>query len=163
MTLNNFKVMQEEIEFRSFTGEVLSHINTAKPMFGLGSGGHIGPHGGHVAAAQAHSSVTTKQEFWLKLADGTEKSVQLNGYDIPLRESQKISILMAQTKTSKSAYYVALINLTSSLTHIIHGAESILEELIDFYPNRLSSFLMFLIKLIFFIGLFIGTRVLYPG
>lgn len=148
MTLSNFKVNKQEIEFYSFTGEVLSQNKYSEThVWSSGGGGHIGPRGGHVAASQAHSSVTTKQEFWLKLDDGTEKSVQLGGYDIPLRESQKISILMAQTETSEGAYYAALINHASGITHEILSASSILDKLIDFYPNAYKFILWYFTKL----------------
>jgi hypothetical protein len=149
MNLDSFKAGKEDIRFWSFTGEVISQNKYSEThVWSSGGGGHLGPRGGHVAAAQTHSSVTTKQEFWLKLDDGTEKSVQLGGYDIPLRESQKISILMAQTETSESAYYAALINHTSSKTHTILSADSILDKLIDFNPKPLRSFLWLLTKLI---------------
>lgn len=136
MNLDSFKAGKEDIKFWSFTGEVISQNKYSEThVWSSGGGGNIGPRGGHVAAVQTHSSVTTKQDFWLKLDDGTEKSVQLGGYDIPLRERQKISILMAHTETSESAYYAALINHASGITHEILSASSILDKLIDFYPN----------------------------
>lgn len=148
MNLDSFKAGKEDIRFWSFTGEVISQNKYSEThVWSSGGGGNIGPRGGHLAAAQTHSSVTTKQEFWLKLDDGTEKSVQLGGYDIPLRESQKISILMAQTETSESAYYAALINHASGITHEILSASSILDKLINFYPNAYKSILWYFTKL----------------
>jgi hypothetical protein len=162
MNLDSFKAGKEDIRFWSFTGEVISQNKYSEThVWSSGGGGHLGPRGGHVAAAQTHSSVTTKQEFWLKLDDGTEKSVQLGGYDIPLRESQKISILMAQTETSESAYYAALINHTSSKTHTILSADSILDNLIDFNPKPLDSFIWFLMKLIFPFALILSLSATY--
>lgn len=160
MTSNNFKVNNDEIIFWSFTGVVLSQNKYSETrVWSSGGGGHVGPHGGHVAAAQTHSSATTKQEFWLKLDDGKEESINLSGYDIPIRESQKISVLMAQTKTSKSAYYVSLINHNSGVTHKINGAEELLTKLIDFYPNPFRAFLWFLAKLTFLIATLVYLNV----
>lgn len=163
MTSNNFKVNNDEIIFLSFTGVVLSQNKYSETrVWSSGGGGHVGPHGGHVAPAQTHSSATTKQEFWLKLDDGKEKSINLSGYDIPIRGSQKISVLMAQTKTSTSAYYVTLLNYASGTTHTILGAESILEKLINFYPNPFISLMWFLMKLIFLGVIFVTALIIMP-
>lgn len=56
------------------------------------------------------SDVVIKHEFWLKTPDGKEEEIQLSGYDIPLREGQEVSMLLAFPKGGEYSWYVALIN-----------------------------------------------------
>lgn len=99
------------MQFNVVTGEILgSNKFSETHVSSSGGGGYVGRDGGHIRAPQVSSSTTTNHEFWIKTEEGKEKSIQLKGYDIAIREGQKISIITATTPQSKSSYYCSLIN-----------------------------------------------------
>ncbi|VVP59735.1 hypothetical protein PS850_06123 [Pseudomonas fluorescens] len=106
--MESFKHKNKAVEFSKVTGEVLSQNKYSETrVSSSGGGGYIGKQGGHVQAPKIQTTIIKKQEFWIKKADGTEESVKLTGYDIPLREGQFITLISATTNDAKSTYYTA--------------------------------------------------------
>ena len=113
--MDSFKHKNKEIEFWQVTGEVLGQNKYSEThVSSSGGGGHVTQHGGHVSAPKVHSTTVTNHEFWIKTDDGTEESVQLSGYDIPLREGQRITLISAGVKGYDSGYFSILVNHNTS-------------------------------------------------
>jgi len=58
-------------------------------------------------------SSVTKHDIWLQEEDGTEVSIQISGYDIPIRVGQRVSVLAAALAGEEDGHAVALINHAS--------------------------------------------------
>jgi len=108
--MENLKIGNQEFEFFSYTGEVLSQDKFSETHVSGGGGG--GAHG-HSRDVHVSSRVVTKHEFWLKTDDGKEVSVQLTGHDIPLREGQRVTVVYMQNVQFDTGYAALLINHTS--------------------------------------------------
>ncbi|NVK25944.1 MAG: hypothetical protein HWE10_13540 [Gammaproteobacteria bacterium] len=121
--MENFKHKNKDIEFWSETGEILGQNKYSEThVSSSGGGGYVGKHGGHVSAPQVHSTTVTNHEFWIKKEDGSEKSVQLAGHDIPLREGQKITLISAGVKGKDSGYFSVLVNHNANKHWFINKA-----------------------------------------
>jgi hypothetical protein len=109
--VENFKWFDQEFEFSTLSGEVFSNNKFSEThVSSSGGGGHVDPqYGGHVAAAQMHSTVTTVHQFWVRDDAGKEHSINLRGIDVPLAVGQKI-ILLASGFVGKKQHYVLLLN-----------------------------------------------------
>lgn len=128
--MENFKHKNKEIEFWSVTGEILGQNKYSEThVSSSGGGGYVGKHGGHVSAPQVHSTTVTNHEFWIKKEDGSEKSVQLAGHDIPLREGQKITLISAGVKGKDSGYFSVLVNHNANKHWFINKADSLNKHL----------------------------------
>ncbi|GGB05388.1 hypothetical protein [Agarivorans gilvus] len=80
--METLKVDWHELEVNQYRGTVLSQIK--------------------------RSQGATKHEFWLKLEDGLERSFQVYGFDIALREGQDITVCYAGSP-GKSNYQPMLV------------------------------------------------------
>ena len=99
------------IEFLQVTGEILGTEKRAETHISSSGGGGYSYQGtGHSSAPSIHSTVITKHEFWLRLADGTEKAVQLSGQDIPLRVGQRVTLVWARLSGTQSDVLSILVN-----------------------------------------------------
>mgnify|MGYP000277111991 CR=1 FL=1 len=128
--MENFKHRNKEIEFWSVTGEVLDQNKYSEThVSSSGGGGYVGKHGGHVSAPSVHSTTVTNHEFWIKKEDGSEKSVQLAGHDIPLRGGQKITLISAGIKGKDSGYFSVLVNHNANQHWFINKASSLNQHL----------------------------------
>lgn len=124
--MESFKHKNKAVEFSKVTGEVLSQNKYSETrVSSSGGGGYIGKQGGHVQAPKIQTTIIKKQEFWIKKADGTEESVKLTGYDIPLREGQFITLISATINDAKSTYYTALVNHSAKNHHVISNASDL--------------------------------------
>jgi len=100
----------QTFEFTVVTGDILSQNKFSETHVSGGGGG--GTHG-HSSNISISSQAITKQEFWIKTDDGKEKSIQLSGFDIPLREGQRISIVNMWDKEKEVYWHVCLVNHTA--------------------------------------------------
>lgn len=124
--MENFKYRNKEVEFSEVTGEVLGQNKYSEThVSSSGGGGYVGQHGGHVSAPQVRSTAITNHEFWIKTDDGAEKSVQLSGCDIPLREGHKITLITAGLKGKKSSYHSILVNHNAKKHWFIKEAQEL--------------------------------------
>ena len=97
--MRSFTHKKNTIDFWQVTGEVLSHDKHSEThVSSYGGGGYVGPQGGHISPAIVSSTVTNKQDIWIKADDGQELSLHLTGVDVPLRAGQKITVLLAKRK-----------------------------------------------------------------
>lgn len=110
--MENFKWDDKEFEFAKLTGEVFSNNKFSEThVSSSGGGGHVDPqYGGHVAAAQVSSTVTTVHEFWIKDDKGEEHPVNLRGHDIPLALGQKITLISSGLVGAPQHHYVLIYN-----------------------------------------------------
>ena len=109
--MENFKYLDKEIEFYQVTGTVLNNDKYSKThVSSSGGGGYVSQYGGHVSAPQVTSSTTTHQEIWIKSESGAEESLQLVGFDIPLRPGHKITLISAGNKDSDRCWNTILVN-----------------------------------------------------
>lgn len=91
------------------SGEVLgSEKFSEMEVFAAPMPGNVGGFG--FPLIHAHS--LTCQNFWLRLADGREKPVQIKGADIPLRAGQRVTVIYARLKGQETGYCGALVNHT---------------------------------------------------
>lgn len=128
--MENFKHRKKEIEFWSVTGEILGQNKYSEThVSSSGGGGYVGRHGGHVSSPSVHSTTVTNHEFWIKKEDGSEKSVQLAGHDIPLREGQKITLISAGIKGNDSGCFSVLVNHNANKHWFINKAASLNKRL----------------------------------
>ncbi len=109
--MQNFVIGKKVVELSKVTGEVLSSDKFSETHVYSRGGGPLP--GGGSSAPSVHSDVTTKQEFWIKTDDGSEKPIQLSGVDIPMRVGQKITVISAQRVGKKLRIYAALVNHTA--------------------------------------------------
>lgn len=75
-----------------------------------GGGGYVGPKGGYVAAPRVHSTVHRTHEMWLRTASGVEQQFRFVNLDVPLCESQQVTVLVAGTADGKQSRLVEVIN-----------------------------------------------------
>lgn len=124
--MENFRYKNRELEFWSVTGEVIGQNKYSEThISSSGGGGYINQHGGHISAPTISSSVVTNQEFWIRRANGVEKSVQLSGRDIPLRQGQVITLISAGLKGKDSGYYSILVNHNAKRHWFINKADQL--------------------------------------
>ncbi|MCM2680716.1 hypothetical protein [Echinimonas agarilytica] len=128
--MKNFKYKRKEVEFWSITGEILSQNKYSEThVHSSGGGGYVGKDGGHVSPPNVHSNTITNHEFWIKKSDGSEKSIQLSGHDIPLRPGQRITIISAGMKGKDSGYYSVLVNHHANEHWFLNKAEALNKQL----------------------------------
>jgi hypothetical protein len=145
--MESFFHKNKEVAFSSVTGIVLggqekrseTHVSSS------GGGGYVGKNGGHVSAAQVHSTVTTKHEFWIELEDGTEKAVQLSGCDIPLKEGHKITLVSVNKSKRNREFYTFLVNHNTKSSNVIMSGEFI-NAVFSIAPvRRVISFILIMV------------------
>lgn len=109
--MEEFTHRGKTIEFKSVTGVVMDTDKRSETRISAsGGGGYIGPNGGTISDISISASSRTKHEFWIKTEDGSERDIQLDGVDIPLRAGQKITLISAGKKGAKLAWYATLVN-----------------------------------------------------
>lgn len=115
--MENFRHRGKIIEFTKFTGEVVdfdriseTHIS-ASLSGGGGNDGYISPMNFEIS-----SKSVTNHQFWLKSEDGTEREFCIKGDNLPIRKSQKVTVLMVNKKKKNKRYYFVVINHTAK-TH----------------------------------------------
>lgn len=104
---SSFERGDSRVDFRFYTGEVLDESKHSETHV-EGGGGSVGPYSGTVNPVR--SSTVTKTDFWLKLENGTEKDVQLTGWDIPLRPGQTVTVVSAWKPDSDNGSWVLVVN-----------------------------------------------------
>ncbi len=152
--MESFRYKDKEIVFWNITGEVISQSKRSEThIYSSGGDGYIHGSGGyvhgHINAPTIHSNVITKHEFWIKKEDGKEESIQLSGCDIPIREGQKVTLIIAGNRGANDGRYVSLINHTTGKYWFIENSKSLNRNLkIDFINfTSLKSILIFIVAI----------------
>lgn len=99
------KRIEGKIDFWAVSGKVLKSEKRSETYVHGYTQTYLGAVRGNV-----DSDVIRHHEFWLKTSDGREESFKLVGYDIPMREGQEVTVLLAKRSGDSSSYIVALIN-----------------------------------------------------
>ena len=88
-----------------------------------GGGGHVGPHGGHVAAptVSVTSTASEKLHLFIQQDDGAEFDIQLTNPGIGLREGHRVSLLYAHGRDASHWMIGALVNHTTRSSKTYHG------------------------------------------
>jgi hypothetical protein len=163
--MENFQHENLEVEFRSTTGEILSQNKFSEThVSSSGGGGYVGKHGGHVGAPNVQSESITNHEFWIKTEDGNEKSIQLSGHDIPLREGQKITLISAGVSGKDSRYFSVLINHNANNHWFINKAADLNKHLkIEITSGISITIAVGLLWLVVYLTNSIGTGAIIAG
>ncbi len=128
--MENFKYKGREVDITYFTGEVVGSDKYSETyVSSSGGGGYVGPNGGHVSAPTVSSTTVTCHEFWLRGEDGTEKSISLRGYDIPLRTGQKVTMVMAGDAKASTGRYTTLVNHSAQRHWTINTVHDVIKNL----------------------------------
>lgn len=125
---------KKKVKFWTITGEVISSAKRSDTYVSGSTSGYNGQVYGDV-----NSNVVVAHEFWLRKPDGTEEEVQLHGHDIPLREGQKVTMLLARPDGRKRGFYVALINHTAGKYWLLE--DNAIEIVDDLQETHLGGFL----------------------
>lgn len=124
--MESFKHGKKEVAFYTVTGEVLGNDKYSEThVSSSGGGGYVGQYGGHISAPQVSSRTTTNQEIWIKTESGSEKSIQLKGYDIPMRPGHKITVISAGNKDADSHWYTAIVNHSTEKHWLLNKADDL--------------------------------------
>lgn len=128
--MEDFKYRGTSIQFWKITGEILgtqkyseTHVSSS------GGGGYVNQGNGYISAPTVHSRVVTQHEFWLKTEDGQEVAIKLSGFDIPLREGQKITIISAGNAGENSGWYSVLVNHNAGQHWFLNNAARLNQKL----------------------------------
>jgi len=106
------------VVFRRISGTVLDHKrNSETHVSSYGGGGYVGRYGGHVAAAQVESHVTTTDDFWVEDEYGNETHVSFINRDIILRAGQKVTIISMFFGEESDGEYKLLVNHSDGNVH----------------------------------------------
>ncbi len=133
--MESFKHNNKEIAFWSKTGEVISQNKYSEThVSSSGAVGNVGP--------TVHSTTVTKHEFWIRKEDGSEESIQLSGHDVPLREGQKITLIISGLKGGNYSYYTILVNHSANKHWFLENANSLNRKLLKNYFLSVKSTLI---------------------
>ncbi|WP_051412894.1 hypothetical protein [Methylophilus sp. 5] len=155
--MENFKWFDREFEFSALSGEVFSNNKYSEThVSSSGGGGHVdGQYGGHVAAAQVHSTVVTVHEFWIRDDAGKEHPINLRGIDVPLAVGQKITLL-ASGFVGKKQHFVLLLNHKAEKHwHLFKG-----REFVNYCLESEQAISAGVTKMLFKIAIFIAIYIL---
>ncbi|MCS2611022.1 hypothetical protein [Halomonas dongshanensis] len=102
-----------KVEFWQVDGEVLDTDRYSETHVQTRGGG------GYARAPSVRVSQTAHQDVWIRENDGHERAIQLEGTNIPLRPSQRITVVCAQRRDNGTGWMCALINHATGQTHEI--------------------------------------------
>jgi hypothetical protein len=91
-----------------------------------GGGGFVSGGSGYISAPNVTvtSSVRTRNSFFLKAADGKERSVDIDGA-LPLRDGQTVSVVYVKRTTDKLGYALVIHNhTTGEVTELPQGFDT---------------------------------------
>jgi hypothetical protein len=86
-------------------------------LYSEGSGGRVGPTRGHIKAPQLKSYHTTKQELFVRLADGRELPVVFTFDNISVRPGNAITLVVVHRPDTQVSYYAYLFNQDTQLIY----------------------------------------------
>ncbi len=122
-----FQHYERHLSFMCVSGEVLEtekraevRISASHSVHASG-GGYLWQGTGSVGMSVSSSSfvdasTTTAHEFWLRLADGSEKPIYLHDSRIPLRKEQRVSLLFCCPDNSNHGALIAIVNHNAQST-----------------------------------------------
>ena len=90
---------------------------TQTHLYSEGGGGRVGPTGGHIKAPQLKSYHTTKQELFVRLADGRELPITLTFDNIAVRPGNAITLVVVHRLDTQVSYYARLFNQDTQLIY----------------------------------------------
>lgn len=136
--MDDFNYNGSSLHFWKVTGEVVStQKHSETHVSSSGGGGYVNQGSGYISAPTVHSRAVTQHEFWLKTEDGREVSVKLSGFDIPLREGQKVTLISAGRPGENSGWYSVLVNHNAGEHWFLNKAESLNQKL-RFAPLKIA-------------------------
>lgn len=106
-----------------FSVECLSAVvltaqkQTQTHLHSEGGGGRVGPTGGHIKAPQVKSYHTTKQELFVRLADGRELPVSFSFDAVAVRPGSAITLVVVYRTDTQAGYYARLLNYDTQLLY----------------------------------------------
>jgi len=123
---DNFKFKNNEIEFKTITGEVLDSDKFSEThVSSRGGGGIITPYGGTVSSTKIRSQSVTNHEIWLKLDDGSEKSFKIYNKDVPLRIGHKVTMVVSEEIGTGCKRNTIMYNHTSNQHWLLKSAKEL--------------------------------------
>ncbi len=92
--MKSFGYNGKQVVFNEAAGIVAGvHKHAETTVSGSGGGGSTYNGQGHTNAVSITSTITVKQEFFLKTANGKQVPVQLSGMDIPIMDGQVVTMI----------------------------------------------------------------------
>jgi hypothetical protein len=115
---------RDPLHFWTSSGTVLKVQDTVQNFHQTSGGsGFIYKGTGFVQPVRTHVTSHKCREFWIRNDRGVEEAYKINNLDVPLRESQKIDVLVA------NGYIVAIRNLSMGMIYFVTRAG-------DFFKKR---------------------------
>jgi hypothetical protein len=126
----DFTSKNKTIKFTYIPGEVIGTSKFSETQISSSGGAaYAGELGAYASAPRIHSTSIINHEFWIKSANGQEHEIKLTGVDIPLREGQQVTAVIAEDESSKKWDYVFLVNHSTGNTWTINTASALCSKL----------------------------------
>lgn len=138
------------IDFKTVTGKVISVDKIiATKVSGSGGGGHIGSYGGTVHSVSINSQNIVHQDIWLQHDSGLETHFRLINKDVPIKEGQLITVVIATNVNNQKSCEYVLVNHNSNMKYCLENASSLIYTLgIRNYTNDSTGCAIIIIYLI---------------
>lgn len=122
--MKSFDYNGKQVVFNEAVGIVAgTHKHAETTVSGSGGGGSTYNGQGHTDAVSITSTITVKQEFFLKTANGKQVPVQLSGMDIPIMDGQNVT--MISVLDGKDKHWTHLVNHDTELYWPIGNAREL--------------------------------------
>lgn len=109
--LEPYTVQNKTFQFLAVQGTVLEGKSWNETHVSGGGGGGAMLEGmGSFHQDPIHSSVVTRNEFWLEVEKGNEKDVHVSDVRFPIRPGHCVTVVYGEYKGANAAYPVLLIN-----------------------------------------------------
>lgn len=86
-------------------------------VYSSGGGGHIGPNGGYVEAAEIHSEVTTRQSVWITDYESKDTEVWFQNRQVSLRVGHRVTARFVQPQGGGEWRLETFVNHSSQQVH----------------------------------------------
>ncbi|PCC20596.1 hypothetical protein [Halomonas sp. JB37] len=121
--MNDLNYRGTQISFWQLQGEVLDSDRYSRT--------HVEAHGsaGYGRAPSVRVNQTTHHDFWIREDDGSERSIQLEDVNVPLRAGQRVTVICASHPDSQRGWLCSLVNHSTGQAHEIIPAKTLQQRL----------------------------------
>ncbi len=123
--METFSVEGTTVTLATVTGDV---AGSGKRSDSYVSGGGGGGHGDYRQPVSISTTVVVTQEFFLRREDGKESPYKIVDLDIPIRDGQRASMLLAGT-SGKADWPVRLVNHSAERYWAVNAPRKLAQEL----------------------------------
>ncbi len=103
----SFKIKDKDFSFSSISGEVLEVSNTSNVEVSSTSSDEYSPLSGWQKVPKIQSKTVNKCKLWIKTDDDHEHSINIEGFNVPVRVGHKVTIVYftSQSGTKLASIY----------------------------------------------------------